>query len=147
MNENLIDSANKTTQSYGSTEPANDKDEEDGNGNFNEDSLRYLPSGEWSSLTTQQKIQKCLLLGCPILVALVIVGGAAYYLARNFGFLYPGEGNENKPTFHTISIPATAPTHAPALSRSSCSLYPECSGLEGLCCPTSEDTMLDCCKR
>ncbi|KAL7560890.1 hypothetical protein ACA910_008173 [Epithemia clementina (nom. ined.)] len=157
-----IDSQNvnrQTATTYGSTEEnrreggyyQGEADAQTHNNTFSEDNLRFLPAG-WSSLSNEEKRRKMLLLGCPIVIAIAIIGGAAYFLTRDFGDLYPGEDN-SKPSFHTFPNPAPAkhPTPPPApspktdLPDSSCALVPNCAMLEGLCCPTSEGVMLDCC--
>ena len=122
---------------------------------FNEDSLRFLPAGKWSSLSRQEKNRKLLLLGVPIVIAIAIVGAAAYFLTRDFGDLYPGHGNSN-PSWHTVANPAPAPASETSsetsadestdLTYNNCALFSKCSKLEGLCCPTSQGIMLECCK-
>jgi hypothetical protein len=124
----------------------------------------YYLKGAASSRTWTFK--KCFLVSFPILVAAAIVGGAAFFLSRDFNRLYPGHGGSVERTG-----PAAVRTHGDKVlhpessanghaaseddgSKSSvlggmaaCSSHPVCSksGLLGDCCPTEEGIQLDCC--
>jgi hypothetical protein len=110
----------------------------------------------------------------PLVVAALIVGGAAAFLLRDFGNLYPGSGNGGTDTSRAIkpsdfsnpsseatsvsnekkessSTSGTSSRHRtkdfvpPDDAGSYCDVHPDCSMLIGKCCPTPEGKMLDCC--
>lgn len=126
----------------------------------------YYLKGAATSRTWNLK--KCFLVSFPILVAAAIVGGAAFFLSRDFNRLYPGHGGSVERTG-----PAAVRTHGETVvhpeesskknvanretddgSKTSveggvaaCASHPVCtkSGLIGDCCPTEEGIQLDCC--
>ena len=65
------------------------KEEEERDPSFDADNAYYLKDSV--SLTPQQRIKKFCLVAVPVLVAVVIVGGAALFLLRDFTHLYPGK--------------------------------------------------------
>jgi hypothetical protein len=125
---------------------------------YNIDNTYYL--GETTMTADQRRVK---LINClvPIVAAFLIVGGAAFFLLRDFSHLYPtsgGGGSETQQGFH--SIPAVRTNVAPAkraqpLPTSSTSHFPLAScddnakcaelGLAGLCCPTVAGVTLLCC--
>jgi hypothetical protein len=123
---------------------------------------RYLKG---DSLTPAQRWRKILLLGVPIIAALLIVGGAALFLLRDFGNLYPGPGGgHSEQRTGTTTVPvrarrkdsgnAPAPVHAPTIQKktpaqpstgAACSAHAACSALIGICCPSEGGIFLKCC--
>jgi hypothetical protein len=85
---------------YGSTmSPIEPKE---GDASFDTDNMYYVKP---ESLTPAQRWRKILLLGVPIACALLIVGGAATLLLRDFGSLYPGPGGSSgKRTGTTVGV-------------------------------------------
>lgn len=107
----------------------------------------------------------------PLLVAALIMGGAAAFLLRDFGTLYPGSGGGGSDTSRAIQpndVSSSSSSSSPTKSSSSgsstsasrhhskgfvppndagadCSVHPDCSMLLGKCCPTLDGEMLDCC--
>ena len=63
--------------------------EEEGDRSFDADNAYYLKGDV--SLTPQQRIRKIVVVTVPILLALLIVGGAALFILRDFTHLYPGK--------------------------------------------------------
>ena len=136
---------------YGSVE-----DQTDG---FDEKDMYYVKD----NTTREQKMRKLFLIAVPILAAILIIGGAALFLFKDFDNLYPGKGGGNKEpmpsTKHHITVSSTkaAPAPSPATSDSEsaggsggakdCSANEKCKELEliGNCCPTSEGIFLGCC--
>jgi hypothetical protein len=136
---------------------------------FDTDNTYYIKE---ETLTPAQRWRKLMLLGLPIIAALMIVGTAAIFLLRDFGTLYPGpSGNGAKRTGTTTeqvhlrpvpedsgNAPAPAPVQAPQIHKKkavqpsnsidgaiSCSAHEGCSGLRGDCCPTDGGIFLECC--
>lgn len=110
----------------------------------------YLPGDK--KLSREERLRRILTIGLPIIIALLIMGGAALYLLKDFNRLYPGPGgspstasrsaplgptNKSKP-----SIPATTTKTS---KNASCSAHKKCAALVGDCCPTSRGIFLDCC--
>ena len=105
----------------------------------------------------------------PLLVAALVMGGAALYLVHDFGFLYPGGGrSQPEPYYHSGTTTPTTTTHAndkPVYDtkakhvdstvirdnstsfhgEAACLAHPKCSGLVGDCCPTPDKEVLWCC--
>jgi hypothetical protein len=100
----------------------------------------------------------------------MIVGGAATFLLRDFGSLYPGpSGSSGKRTGTTVgvresphasaNVPAPSPeVDAPPIHKkkhaqpstindgaTACSAHDACSPLIGNCCPSEGGIFLDCC--
>jgi hypothetical protein len=155
---------------YGSTmSPIEPKD---GDASFDTDNMYYVKP---DTLTPAQRWRKILLLGVPIICALMIVGGAATLLLRDFGSLYPGpSGGGGKRTGTTVgvrtypkdssNVPAPAPyeknlpVDAPTIHKkkhaepstgndatAACSAHEACSALIGNCCPSEGGIFLECC--
>ena len=145
---------------YGSTmSPIEPKE---GDASFDTDNMYYVKP---DILTYAQRWRKILLLGVPIACALLIVGGAATLLLRDFGSLYPGPstGSSGKRTGTTVgvrthpedssNVPAPAPIrkkkHTPPSTDSdataACSAHGACSTLTGSCCPSEGGIFLECC--
>jgi len=76
---------------YGSV---NDDDQVAADRSFDENQAYYLKERQ---LTREQKIRKFSACAIPILAAILIIGGAAFYLLKDFNSLYPGHsgGNSN----------------------------------------------------
>jgi hypothetical protein len=123
----------------------------------------YLKGSSGASGGTRT-FKKCFLVSFPILVAAAIVGGAAFFLSRDFNRLYPGHGGSVERTgpaavrthgenvVHPSSVGETASEDDGSQSsviggKAACSSHPVCSksGLLGDCCPTEEGLQLDCC--
>jgi len=86
---------------------------------FDADNLRFLPD-EDENLSKAQRVRKYLLVAVPILVAILVVGGAALFLLRDFSHLYPGPGGSSSssgrhPVYHGGTTPSapTAPASPP----------------------------------
>ena len=136
---------------------------------FDEKNAYYLKE---TTLTREQKIRKCTAVAVPLLAAVLLVGGAALYLLRDFDLLYPGRGSGNsqepsnyipsKYDQHTVvseepdSSSSKSSTHSgpsssssekkdPSDMASSCVAHEKCSGLVGECCPTLDGKFLLCC--
>ena len=136
---------------------------------FDAESAYYLKS-ETATLTPRQRTRKYLSTALPILVAVLIMGGLAWLLLRDFNNLYPGRGggSGDDSTIYDRSIPTTGknslkdsttiPGTTPSRPDSSsvkhvdsslaaCSVHAACAKLElvGNCCPTDEGVVLGCC--
>jgi len=130
-------------------------------GGFDEGQTYYLRDSSGRRLSFRQALRKYSVVAVPIVAAALIVGGAAWFLLRDFNHLYPGSrgdsstftpptsrGHEpddihvSKPTFSTKSSVSGGSS-----SSSSCSSHEKCAnlGLKGYCCPTSQGDLLDCC--
>jgi len=139
------------------------------NRTFDADHAYYLKDGSRAPLTFKQRLRKYSLIAVPLLAAVLIIGGAAFFLLRNFNHLYPGssggygeETRAKEKAKHDYSTGVTAPATSPAgptASASSvstgsgkgtaaCASNPKCAeaGLLGQCCPTAAGVMLECCK-
>ena len=121
------------------------------------------------------KSKKALLRGLvPIIIALLILGGAGYYFFEDVlnpgaGHHGSGKGGEVETTNEVVKSSTTkhiakekgegVVEDAPAApeektkgssssSSGSCSSYPKCvaTGLTGMCCPAAGGIMLECCK-
>lgn len=58
---------------------------------FDVNDTYYLPQ---ANLTPDQRRRKCINVLVPLLAAVLIVGGAAFFLLSDFGHLYPGSGGD-----------------------------------------------------
>lgn len=141
--------------------------EPEGDASFDTDNMYYVKP---VILTPAQRWRKLLLLGVPIIAALLIIGSAAFFLLRDFGNLYPGSGgNSDKRTGTTVGVrthpehsgnaPAPAPApHVKDLPKNkpakhstgkdamaACSAHEACSPLVGNCCPSEGGIFLECC--
>jgi hypothetical protein len=76
--------------SYGSLKVSTDEDEFE----FQEVNTYYLKP---SPLSRSDKLKKLMLIGVPILAAVIIVGGFALLLFKSFDNLYPGPGGSVRP--------------------------------------------------
>ena len=122
---------------------------------------RYL---EEPTLSREERMKKLFLTAVPILAAVLIVGGAALFLLRDFDNLYPGHhGGGREPSIrinprsHMTSTESSQPTEettsgSPVVEESDgsnisslCSAHESCSKLSGLCCPTADGIFLVCC--
>lgn len=147
-------------KSYGSAEPTAEE--------FDLEATYYVKP---RAMSTRERLTKCILVIVPILAAVILVGGFAYYvtshvLERNAGgghkdTAYPaspyssGGGRPASrpgtyPSTESDSPPASAPkksSHSSSTSPSSCSANSKCLdlGLKGNCCPTNEGVTLGCC--
>ena len=91
-----------TTVNYGSIE--------EGDKSFDAKEMQYL--GE-TKLTQEQKMKKLMRIAVPLLLAVLIVGGAFLFLAKDFGHLYPGRGADHgTKVVHTNSGPEATTTAA-----------------------------------
>lgn len=136
---------------------------------FDADNAYYL-KGSASRLTREQRMRKALLVAVPILAAILIVGGAALFLFRDFNHLYPGQGGSVRDrggyprtpgSSTTTTTTKSSDSHSNSFSPPSsskdkgsaseglmaCSAHPKCASAQliGDCCPTSLGVMLDCC--
>ena len=59
---------------------------------FDEKNAYYLKE---KTLTREQKLRKLSAVAVPIFAAILIIGGAALYLLKDFSMLYPGRGGGN----------------------------------------------------
>lgn len=140
---------------------------------FDADNAYYLKdSSSNTRLSPQQRFRKLIVVAVPIVLAIFIIGGAAFLILRT---VYPsGHGGETahrtggRPTIvHSVhdddevepSVPApSSPKHGPPSNTettdakkssgdAACSAHPRCysSGLIGDCCPSGDGVMLDCC--
>jgi hypothetical protein len=76
--------------SYGSLKVSTEEDEY----SFQEVNTYYLKP---SPLSRSEKLKKLLLIGVPILAAVIMIGGAASLLFKSFDHLYPGPGGSGRP--------------------------------------------------
>jgi hypothetical protein len=110
-----------------------------------------------SQLTPGEKRKKCIAMLLPILLAIVIMGGAAALLLKDFAHLYPtstvdrdydGSGeHRGVPVPPAPSIPSTPTTTASGSQQADCKNNDKCHelGLVGQCCPTLAGDFLNCC--
>lgn len=150
--------------SYGAVE------EGEADKSFDEKNTYYLKE---KTLTGDQKIRKLTAVAVPILIAVVIVGGAALFLLKDFGSLYPGRNGGKEPSSyvssrsdeypeiteapdsitkktkdhstHSSSSPPNKYKKDPSFVASSCIAHAKCNGLVGDCCPSKSGTFLNCC--
>ena len=66
-----------------------------------------------SPLNRSEKLKKLLLLGVPILAAVIIIGGAAFLLFKSFDHLYPGPGGSVRPYPSPSRAKDTEPSEPP----------------------------------
>jgi hypothetical protein len=126
-------------------------DDEPTDHSFDADQAYYLKETS-AYATPQQRLRKRLLGSIPLLAALLIMGGSAYYLYRSFDRLYPGPGGGGgTPSTVDRSRSAPSPTR-PSSTKSvhhvdaaQCDAHPACAPLGGDCCPTADGVMLECC--
>jgi hypothetical protein len=126
------------------------------------DSLFYLSTNS-SNKTEEQKV-KCWRIITPILAAVIIMGGIAYFLAQYFNTLYP---TDRVQPYHGHDVGSNIATVDESLTNNhdnttaivdvketaiktqyrypECSFYHKCASLEGLCCPSRDGKFLDCC--
>jgi hypothetical protein len=99
---------------YGAIEQKSEANDDRGAqaSDFEEGNIYYLKE---RTLTAKERIRKLTLVAVPLLAALLIVGGAAWLLLRNFGSLYPGPGGgKNTPRYVPIAPePASSPISPP----------------------------------
>jgi hypothetical protein len=136
---------------------------------FDAESAYYLKESlAGAPLTLRQRTRKLLSIGFPILVAIIIMGGFAWYLLRDFNNLYPGRGGGSPDEGTVISSAgkkslddaarssiSTTGTSASGSSSfkafeskdASCKAHSACVKLEliGYCCPTDKGVVLECC--
>lgn len=100
--------ASETTPltSYGSV-PTTVETVEQGTG-FQEGSVYYLKE---KSLTPKEKFQKLVRVAVPLAIALLVLGGFAYFLTRGFDSLYPAPGEPSH-----VNIPHFTPSTDTAAS-------------------------------
>mmetsp|Transcript_2031 Transcript_2031/g.3066 ORF Transcript_2031/g.3066 Transcript_2031/m.3066 type:complete len:142 (+) Transcript_2031:267-692(+) len=87
----------------------------------------------------------------PVLLSILIMGGIAYALMRDFHHLYPDNRSKRPPKNSNSVIsrtPGSTKKHEPNENKSSCEANPKCldAGLGGLCCPTGDNVFLGCCE-
>jgi hypothetical protein len=131
-------------------------------GSFDTSESYYLTNSTSSRTVT---LRKFFLVAFPILIAALIVGGAALFLSRDFDRLYPGHGGsvehaggatrtDRPSSSSTASATRTKAKTGEDVSKSTviggsgaCASHPVCAtaGLIGDCCPTDEGIQLDCC--
>mmetsp|Transcript_2879 Transcript_2879/g.6129 ORF Transcript_2879/g.6129 Transcript_2879/m.6129 type:complete len:194 (+) Transcript_2879:129-710(+) len=161
-NNNMPGNTNNASVGYGATD--ND-DAAPGSSSFDEEHFRFL---ENKPLTWKQKTHKLLLIAMPILIAMGVLGGTAYFLKRvaqgettatsvTERHHYEQQDKYNKPETGAVPVveTTTKPIKASSTSNStsdsssniaaSCSAYSGCKSLTGLCCPTPEGITLECC--
>jgi hypothetical protein len=126
---------------------------------FDTAQMQYL--GQGKELTKEEKIRKIIRIAVPLLLAVIIVGGAFLFLAKDFGHLYPGHGtvphgnkvvvSDGKSSTSTTSASTSTTSSSttktsnkttPKSSSSSssvvtnemkCSAHDSCAGLIGNC--------------
>ena len=127
---------------------------------FDAESAYYLKP-EPVPLTPGQRTRKFLITALPIVVAVLIMGGFAWFLLRDFNNLYPGRGGgsgADATTVYDRPLPSSGKKSLDDSSSSStakhvdsslaaCSAHSACTKLElvGNCCPTDEGVVLGCC--
>lgn len=139
---------------------------------FKETDLLYYREKE---LSKQEKLMKIVKIAVPLIIAVTLIGGFAWFLLGDFGHLYPGPAGSQVPGHTPASLPTSSAPKAPAprsapeeapppapapkyevhaastssssSGGSSCTAHSKCSalGLTGQCCPTSAGTILECC--
>lgn len=110
-----------------------------------------------SQLTPAERRKKCIAMLLPILLAILIMGGAAFFLLKDFAHLYPtstvdrnydasGE-HRGVPVPPAPSIPAPPTTTTSGSKEADCKNNDKCHelGLVGQCCPTLVGDFLNCC--
>lgn len=166
-----------TLRSYGAV-PAAKSDEEAAGVDefFDAEHAYYLKD------TSRLTVRKFLIILCPILGAILIMGGISLFLFKDFSHLYPGRGGDKtqggyssggieeevKPSSSGSSgiVPRTSSASSSSTSKhqgetpstiststemdfddagATCAVHPDCSDLDGYCCPTSDGNMLECC--
>jgi len=153
--------AGAASRSYGAVEGNEAEDPTAAvDSSFDASDTYYLPGvgSGGRSLTPSQRIRKCLLVAVPLLAAAFIVGGAAFFLLRDFNNLYPGHGGsverggpgrvEHASASTTTSSSVSTKSSSAAIGGgASCAEHPLCAdaGLLGDCCPTPKGIQLDCC--
>ena len=112
-----------------------DKDEE----NLDTQYTQYITP------TAEDKRKECMSALVPVLLCVLLMGGIAFALSRDFNHLYPsrhGDSNKRSPTKDDNNqLPSKDFSHA------ECSIHNTCveKNLTGMCCPTSEGIHLNCC--
>lgn len=113
---------------------------------FVDDSLFYLTA------RPDEHRRKCWKIITPVVVAVIIMGGFVYALARYFNTLYPTDrfqpyhGHDLGSNIDAVDeSPSTKDAAKSQYRYPECSFYYKCANLEGLCCPTREGIYLDCC--
>jgi hypothetical protein len=141
------------TSNYGSLEGQEESK------SFDEKDAYYLKE---STLSPEERRRKCMRMALPIITAVLMIGGFAMFLLRDFGILYPGRsGGKNKipsdPLYpiDNTRIDDTLDKHSnskPILDEgkksgmaTSCFAHEQCAGLVGECCPTPDGVFLQCC--
>lgn len=150
--------ASDPTRNYGSIEDSKVDGSDDVG--FDEESAYYLKSTDPASVRLRRVVRGSI----PIMIAILIIGGAAYFLTKDFSFLYPG-ANGARHQEYPANIEVTSynaarhhgeydgirgprPTLNSISSQSgeaACSAHEGCSMLVGNCCPSDDGTNLDCC--
>jgi hypothetical protein len=97
--------SNKSNYKYGAVGGG---DDEETRNNFKESDLLYY---EERKLTQKEKTMKIIKIAVPVMIAVLVIGGFAWFLLRDFGHLYPGP-----------SAPVLSPSHSTVVSRPS---FPE----------------------
>jgi hypothetical protein len=75
---------------------------------FKETDLLYYKG---SSLSQKEKTAKIIKIAVPVVIAVLLIGGFAWFLLGDFGHLYPGPSGPKPPDHSTITVhPASTPT-------------------------------------
>lgn len=96
----------------------NKEAEEEQQQHFQETNLLYYKG---RTLSQQEKTAKLIKIAVPIVIAILLIGGLAWFLLGDFGHLYPGPSGAKQPGYsYTISSPAaTPPTSSSEVSSKS----------------------------
>lgn len=154
---------------YGAVQGSNDDLPADRS--FDADRAYYLKDSA-APLTSRQKCRRLLSVGFPLVVAVLIMGGFAWFLLKDFNHLYPGRGGGSPDgSGYEHVVPSTGkkalddggarpsdPNDATASSGAirkptavgsvaTCASHERCAklGLIGNCCPTDKGVVLECC--
>lgn len=155
---------------YGAVSNTNEVDNieqhhHDDNDTFDANTTYYLKD------TNRWTFRKLISLTVPLLGAVLILGGAVWYLLSDFNHLYPGHESSSSSSSSyekrqnggsstvssTSSSNQISPKATPKESEitpsnkgkgmkiAACRNYEACSALIGDCCPTPEGKTLECC--
>lgn len=78
---------------------------------FKETDLLYYKEKE---LSKKEKIMKIVKIAVPVIVAIVLIGGFAWFLLTDFGHLYPGPAGSHVSDHPPASVPTSAVHAVPA---------------------------------
>jgi hypothetical protein len=119
-------------------------------GSEDEESAEPYPieNTQYIKPTAEENRKKCVASIVPVTMFVLIMGGLAFALSRDFDHLYPSRhGPHTNRQGPTTSV-TTETTDSIDFSHAGCSIHNSCValGLTGSCCPTPKGIVLECCK-